>query len=358
MATKELTIYDIAKAAKVGIGTVSRVLNNHSHVSEQTRERVMSIAKQMHYSPNACARGLARNRTNVLLTVIPYCTTSFFTEVLFGVQEKLQEFDYDILLLGVKQPDHVEESLSSMALRGKVDGVIFCSMALPEAFAKKCQQENVPLILLDTRHEQFDSVFVENVEGALLATSHLIQLGHKHIGMLSANAASSPAQARVKGYKKALHRAGLSLDSKLIKYSMNTKLDGFTRESGHETMKQFLQMKQGCPSAIFVSSDIQALGALSAIGENDLRCPNDIAIVGFDDIEISKHIGLTTMRQPMYEMGHLAASRIVSRISESSSAPAHTAFHPELIVRKTCGGTPVTTRIKNVFSKSTMVASL
>jgi LacI family transcriptional regulator len=132
-----------------------------------------------------------------------------------------------------------------------------------------------------------------------------------------------------------MEEADLPVDPSLIKNSASPRLDGFTRESGHEVMKQFIRLGKKMPSAIFVSSDIQAAGALDALGESGLKCPHDISIVGFDDIELASHLGLTTMRQPMYEMGVLAAEVLLARLEEPKREPVHAMFVPKLVVRKT-----------------------
>jgi LacI family transcriptional regulator len=191
------------------------------------------------------------------------------------------------------------------------------------------------VVLVDTFHEQLDSLTVNNQQGAYAATRHLIALGHKRIGMLAANKESIPARERWRGFQKAMEEAGLPIDPALVKYSTSPELDGFTRQSGQEVMKQFLALGRHRPTAVFVSSDIQAAGALNALSEAGLKCPEDLSIVGFDDIELASHLGLTTMRQPMYEMGMLAAESLLARLDDTRRQPAHTLFVPKLIVRNT-----------------------
>jgi LacI family transcriptional regulator len=132
-----------------------------------------------------------------------------------------------------------------------------------------------------------------------------------------------------------MEEGGLAVDPACVKNSKSSRLDGFTREAGHEVMQQFIALGSSMPTALFVSSDIQAAGALSALADSGLKCPNDISIVGFDDIEIATHLGLTTMRQPLFEMGHLAAEVLLARLSNPNKEPVHTMFVPELVVRKT-----------------------
>ncbi len=340
------TIYDIAKAAKVGIGTVSRVLNNHPNVSLATRTRVLNIANRMNWHPHPYARGLARQRTDSILAVVPFYSTYFFVEILRGVQSKLSELNYDLILYGMNDPHHVEELFNKNSLRLRVDGVLFMSMAIPDKLADQYSHLKIPIVLIDTVRNSLDSIYVENTKGAYTAAKHLISLGHKRIAMLNANLRSQPARERFEGFKQAMNDAGIQLDPLLIKSSTSTVLDGFTREAGYELMTELLQLGVEKPSAVLVASDIQASGALWAIEEAGLHCPDDIAVVGFDDIELARHLRLTTMRQPMFDMGVLAARKIEERITGSQLPPANIPFVPQLLIRETCGAAHAKDRLQ------------
>lgn len=330
------TIYDIAKEADVGIGTVSRVFNDHPSVSAGTKKRVMQVARRLHYHPHPYARGLARNRTNSILAVIPFFTTFFFVEVLRGVQERLSDRDYDLVLYGVNDPEQVAASVKRSALRGRADGVLFFSMRTPKEFLGPGAQRS-PMVLVDAYHKHFDSIYIDNVAGASAATQHLIGLGHKKIGMLSANADSPPARKRLDGFLMAMKEHDLEVKPGYVRASTSSTLDGFTKETGAELMQEFLAMGRARPTALFVSSDIQAAGALQAIARAGLRCPDDIALVGFDDIELASYLQLTTVRQPMYEMGALAMETLFRRIKEPHAAPKEERFMPKLVIRSSCG---------------------
>ncbi len=332
-----VTIYDIAREANVGIGTVSRVFNNHPSVSEETRHRVLTVAARFNYHPHPYARGLARKRTNAFLAVIPFFTTFFFLEILHGVQSALADGDTDLLLHGVSHPDHAEQSLRRVSTRGRFDGILYFSMNLPEDFVQEVAQLKIPLVLVDAQHPAFDSFSVENVVGARRATQHLLELGHRRIGMLAANLESLPARERVTGYRQALEEADLPVDESILLSSASPRLDGFTRETGYELMQRFLSMGPRRPTAVFASSDVQASGALMAIQEAGLRCPDDIAIIGFDDISLAGHIGLSTMRQPLVEMGRLAVQRLNERLATPDLPISQHSFVPELVVRRSCG---------------------
>lgn len=344
------TIYDIAREAKVGIGTVSRVLNNHASVSEATRNRVLKVAGKLNYQPHPYARGLARRRTNAILAVIPFFTTFFFTEILQGVQSKLREFDCDLILYGVNHPDQISESLRRNGIRGRVDGMLFFSMKMPDEFAEHYRRMKTAVVLVDAFHKNFDSFSVANVQGAATATKHLISLGHKRIGMLNANLESIPARERLQGFRGAMQEAQLNVEPSLMKRSASPNLDGFTRETGYDLMKEFLAMGRNMPLAIFVASDIQAVGALAAINEAGLRCPEDVALVGFDGILLAESFGLTTMHQPMYEMGTLAIEKLMQRMKHPDMPATQVTFTPRLVIRKTCGATSASIKEPGILS--------
>jgi LacI family transcriptional regulator len=337
-----ITIYDLAREAGVGIGTVSRCLNNHPSVSPQTRAKVLAVAKRLSYTPHAYAHRLASRKTNSISTIIPYFTNYFFVQVLEGVQDKAAELGFDLILYGVNHPAQAEYYLRRSLMRGHVDGVMFFSMKFPESYVSKFQQINLPLVLVDAFHEHFDSIRVKNREGATIATRHLIRLGHERIAMINASLDTQPARERLEGFREAMAEAELPYRQDLIYTAGTGKADGFSREAGRIAMKQLLEHRSpsAMPTAVFIASDVQALGALEAARELGVRIPEDLAIVGFDDIELAQHVHLTTMRQPMYDMGLLALEKLAARMTTPTLPPTLSTFTPELIVRGTCGAIP------------------
>jgi LacI family transcriptional regulator len=335
-----VTIYDLAREAGVGIGTVSRCLNNHPSVSNQTRAKVLAVVKRLNYQPHAYAQRLASRKTNTIASIIPFITNYFFLQILQGIQDKASGLGLDLILHGVTRTDQVEHSLRRSLQRGRVDGVMFFSMKLPDSYADKFRQMGLPLVLVDACHPSFDSIRVENRQGEERATSHLIQLGYRRIAMINARPGTQPALDRLAGYRDALQEAGIPYDDALVFHSVDERQDGFTEEAGWEAMKRLLHMSRSSHSvqAVVVASDIQAVGALEAAREEGIRVPEDLAVIGFDDIELARHLRLTTMRQPMYEMGVLALDRLVERIKRPLLPPFSTSFVPELIIRGTCGG--------------------
>lgn len=321
-------------------------------MTKETREKVLTVAKRLNYQPHVYAQGLARQRTNTFAAIIPFFTNYFFIEVLQGVQEKISSIGYDLILHGINHPDEIDESLRRSSRRGRVDGIIFFSMRLPDTFAKKWKDLEIPIVLVDTFHEAFDSITVENFQGAQTATEHLISLGHKNIGMITANIKSDPARIRLEGFRAALKKHDLKVNESNIIVSDVTKLDGFSRDAGYLAMKEMLKLGSQLPSAIFISSDVQAIGAISALREKGLGVPDDVAIVSFDDIELAQHFGLTTMRQPMHRMGELAVDQMVKRKQNPAGLPIQMRFMPELVVRQSCGAKKVSSHIEDYVHHS------
>lgn len=337
-----ITIYDLAREAGVGIGTVSRCLNNHPSVSPKTRERVLAVAKRLSYQPHAHAQRLASRRANTVSTIIPFFTNYFFIEVLQGVQDKAAEFGIDLILYGVNNPAEVEYYLRRSMHGGRVDGVMFFSMALPETYVHKFEEMKLPLVVVDAYHDHFDSLLVKNKEGAMQATRHLLSLGHRNIAMINASLDTVPARERLEGYKAALEEANIPFRLDRVVIASNGKQDGFNRDAGYQSMKEILRRSFGRDriTAVFIASDVQAIGALEAARELGIRVPEDIAIVGFDDIELANYAQLTTVRQPMHTMGTIALQMLVDRMKNPDAPPKLSTFLPELVVRKTCGAVP------------------
>ncbi|MFQ5568057.1 MAG: LacI family DNA-binding transcriptional regulator [Rhodothermales bacterium] len=337
-----VTIYDIAEKAKVSIATVSRVFNNHPRVSEKTRERVIAIAEELGYQPHVSAQNLARRKTHILSAVIPVMTNFFFVGVLRGLQDRLAESDFDLLVYASKALEDVDGQLERALQRGRAEGVLLFSMPLTEERVERLKRSRQPIVLVDCFHPEFDSVSINNEQGGYLATRYFIDQGCSRIGMIMANPESIPAAERRTGYERALLEAGLPMDEALVVSSNDAVEHGYTEQAGHDAMKQLLQ-RQPRPEAVFVASDIQALGALRAVNEEELSVPEDIAIIGFDDIMISEYVGLSTLRQPMYQMGKLAVEKFLMRQQHPEYPTSHTVFSPRLIVRKTSNMPPTQT---------------
>ncbi len=339
LSSMGVTIYDLAREAGVGIGTVSRCLNNHPHVSPATRARVLSIVKRLNYQPHAGAQRLASRRTNTISVIIPSFTNYFYVQTLQGVQDVAADIGMDLMLYGVSHTAQVEHYLRRSLHRGHVDGVLFFSMILPESFVARFQQMRLPMVLVDAYHPAFDSIRVQNNEGGYSATHHLLSLGHRDIAMINASLDTQPARERMDGYRRALEGAGIPFREDRVIISSAGKNDGFNRDAGRDSMRRLLTTTSGPgrPTAVFIASDVQAIGALEGARAEGVRIPEDLAVVSFDDIELAQYAELTTMRQPMYEIGRLAMEKLIARMKDADAAPTLSSFVPDLIVRRSCG---------------------
>lgn len=333
-----VTIYDVAKKAGVGIGTVSRTINNSSQVTAATREKVLKAIDELNYQPHALAQGLARKKTHMIATIVPFFTGYFYHDLLKGINHEASKHQYDLILYNVDQTNKVERFLKRTLQEKRVDGVLLISLNISDEFMDEFLRSQFPIVLVDAFHENLDSITVENEKGAYIATKHLIQQNHQKIGMIDGQLKSIPARVRLEGYKNALRDHGINFDERLLVISdFDSEEDGFNRESGYRAMNRLLGFPEERPTAVFVSSDIQAIGAMQSIREHGLSIPDDIAIVGFDDIEMASYLGLTTMRQPMHEMGELAVCRLMDKIANKGEPNFKHSFSTELIVRDSCG---------------------
>jgi len=338
-----VTIYDVAKKAGVGIGTVSRVINNSPHISPKTREKILKVIKELKYQPHAMAQSLARKRTNSIACIVPDFTGYFFMELLRNVQRQISKHGYDLILYSVDEDDKKEAFLRKILHEKKVDGVLLLSMEISDQEVERFLNSRLPIVLLDCYHPQLDSITIENEQGAYLATNHLIDLGHRKIAMITGQLSSLPSSIRLKGYKKALYEHEIKFrEDYVIAVNSHEDIDitsnhGFNDKAGYIAMQQLLNIEKDKPTAVFISSDIQAIGAMKAISDRGLKIPDDMAVVGFDDIQLAGIVGLTTMHQPMEEMGKLAVERLIEKINNFQLSKYKNFLKTNLIIRESCG---------------------
>lgn len=338
-----VTIYEVAEKAGVGIGTVSRVLNDSPQITPATRAKVLKAIKQLNFQPHAMAQGLARRKTHTIGVIVPFFTGYFYVELLRGIQQALSENNFDLILYGVDDLQKKEASFKRVLQQRRVDGVLLLSMPITAPFVKEFKRRKLPLVLVDAFHPKFDSITVNNEAGAYHAVRHLIEAGYRKIAIVNGHWESKPAQERLAGYKRALAEAHLSMPAEYVLSSDGLEQstatnDGFSKETGYRATQQVLALNGTRPEAIFAASDIQALGVITAMRERGLRIPEDLAVIGFDDIELAQLIGLSTMRQPIREMGKLAVDCLLTKLKgEAETTNVHHSFETELVVRETSG---------------------
>ena len=327
------TISDVAAHAGVGLGTVSRVLNNSPKVSDATRARVVAAIEILDYRPNPLARGLSRGRSHTLGLLVPFFTHASAVERLRGVVAALHESEYDLVLFDVESPPHRDEHFAALTRRDRADGLLVVSLPPPARQLRALVDAGVPVVLVDARGEGVPMVVIDDVEGGRIATRHLIELGHRRIGYIGEepdNPFGFTATAqREQGYVEVLQAAGLARDARLVRYTRHD------RAAAQAAAAKLLAMRKP-PTAVFASSDVQATGVLAAAAAAGVRVPEDLSVVGFDDIEISSYAGLTTVRQPLFESGRIGAEMLLGALDGEHEHHAGVRELPlELVVRNT-----------------------
>jgi LacI family transcriptional regulator len=338
--TKKITIKDVARKANVSHTTVSRALNNKSRIRNETKEKILAIARELSYRPDFIARSLVMRKTKTLGLVITNIANPFYTELAQGIEATARELGYNIIFCSTHSDLSTEKHHIDMLQSKGVDGIIFSSAHMDDPNILGLTEEAFPIVLVNRRtyhptvREKVDYVGIDNILGGFLAVEHLIRLGHHRIGVIGGSSESSVGFERLEGGKKAMASYGLEAIGDYF-------LEGdFLKGSGYRGGEEFLGMADP-PSAVFATNDYMALGAYQAIIEGGQRVPEDIALVGFNDIEFTatKGVELTTIGQKKYRMGALAVKILVEKIEGGESKPPtkEIFLKPELIIRKTCG---------------------
>ncbi len=335
------TIYDVAARAGVAISTVSRVLNDSHDVSEPTRKRVNAAIQALNFRPDRTAKSLAHKTTRSLCIALPSFTTPFHTELLKGVRSRLKDLDMDLLLcdLGSATP---HETLLSFLKRGTVDGLLLAGMEITPELASELKALFAPVVLVGHTSEQFDSYVWDDEAGARVATEHLLSLGHRRIGFIKADSQSPLMNGRLAGFHGALRAAGIEPDPALEVTGVTDKHAGFSEEAGSEAMSALMQAAPDV-TAVFACSDVQAFGIFLTLREASIRVPRDLSVVGYDDVKVSRYLGLTSVDQKMLDVGARATDRLIERVTGQRTGPAEcVTVTPELRIRFTTGAPKAT----------------
>lgn len=327
-----VTIRDVARLAEVSIATVSRVINNSTAVRPATREKVLRVIDETGYRPNLTARRLSVGRTRTIGIVLPFLTLPSFVERLRGIQSVLSEEEYDLLLVSAELPERIEESIDTLLVRGGVDGAILVAQIPSKNQIERFRMGQLPLVLIDARHEQISHVFVDDEAGGYEATSHLLQLGHRKIAFLS-DRLDNPfgfvsMRHRFSGYLRALAKWEVPFQPD---YHQQGELGG--REAYHRAYS--LLMLRDRPTAVFAASDVHAVGVLKAAHELEIRVPEDLSVVGYDDIRDAEYLDLTTVRQHLFESGVRGAQILMESLVSGSQEMATACMQTELVIRGT-----------------------
>lgn len=329
-----ITIYDIAEEAGVSIATVSRVFNDNPRVSEGTRAIVQEVAERLGYQPHVSARSLARRQTETISAIVPMLSNYFYAEVLKGLQDRMSASSFDLLVYSAPTLDEIEGQVEKALHRGRSAGVMLFSAPIKGDLERQLQQSDTPVVLVDCYHPGFDSISTDNRLGGEIAAEYLLAAGIREPAVLMANPHSVPASHRMQGFRGALERKGVHLAEDHLVVSSDGYHDGFNEQAGYDGMMTLLEAGIR-PDGIFATSDVQAIGAMDALRNAHHSVPEDVQIIGFDDLPIARYLGLTTLRQPMHEMGGRAFDLLMERMAHPESTVAHTVFAPSLVDRHT-----------------------
>jgi LacI family transcriptional regulator len=329
-----VTIKDVAREAGVSVATVSRVWNEAAFVSPETRQRVAAVATRLGYSPHGAARSLITRTTHAIGVLLPDLYGEFFSEIIRGIDHTAQAGGYHILVSSSHDSkDEIDAALRSM--RGRVDGMIIMSPDLEAQRTLHTLQGSFPVVLLNGGVEanEFDSITIENHEGALAMVRHLLARGHERIAMIDGPQRNYDAAERRRGYETALTERGIALDPSLIVQG------NFSELSGHRAVKALLELARR-PTAIFAANDSMAIGALSALHERGLRVPQDLAVAGFDDIPLARYMNpqLSTVHVDISKLGERAAALLLSSLQKGARPRQQLQLPTSLVIRSSCGG--------------------
>lgn len=330
----DITIKDIAEKAGVSITTVSKIINKKDDdISDKTKNKVLKIIDEYNYIPSALATGLVTKKTNTIGLLVPDISNAFFAELARGVEDGANCEGYNVILCNTDDDSEKEIQYLNVLKAKHVDGIVFLSAALSNHSAiKELNRKGFPVIVLDRAFddENVMAVYLDNIAGGYIAAKHLIEFGHEKIGCITGPLKTKLAGQRLEGYKNALNEMQIKFDESLI-YEGN-----FKTKSGEKGAKELLKVGV---SAIFACNDMMAYGVYKAVQEEGLSIPEDVSIIGFDDIFMSEILlpPLTSVKQPTYEMGIMSAAMLIKKIKGEKLEQIKIEYKPTLSVRKSVG---------------------
>lgn len=325
------TIYDVAEEAGVSIATVSRVLNTPHRVNEKTRQRVMTAIDQLAFVPKAEASARARQKSYRIGVLAPFFTYPSFVQRLRGIASVVNGSEYELVVYSIDSALHYQRQLESLPVAHRIDGLIIMSLQLEDEPAQRLLRNDLHTVLIESQHGSFSGVEINNVQGGRLAAEYFIERGHRRIAFVGIDTeipgCTLPTSAmRLTGFRAKLSEENLPL---LDRYVRNAHND---MEAAYAQAKILLSLEER-PTAIFAASDLLAIGVLKASRELGLKTPEDVAVLGFDDLDIADYLGLTTIRQSLDESGRVAVELLLNRLADPLRTVQHVHF-PLTIVRR------------------------
>mgnify|MGYP001820212306 CR=1 FL=1 len=325
-----VTISDVAREAGVSLMTVSRVVNGKGEISPATRQRILDVINRLEYRPSGIARGLATQRTGTLGLIVPDMANPFFSDVARGAEDRARAAGYNIFVCNTDESPQREIAALDSLEEKRVDGLVLCSSRLHDDGLRAALDHHPAAVLVNRRLSVYhvDAVLLADKEGAWTATQHLLGSGHRAVGFLAGPLNSYSSQQRSKGYRAALQAAGISPNPGWVRPCSYEIESG--REAARELLSDHLEL-----TALFCYNDLVAVGVLQACADLGRQVPDDLALVGFDDIPLAALVAppLTTCHVPRYDLGDQAMRLLLKRIEGLSEAHDEIVLHPELIVR-------------------------
>jgi LacI family transcriptional regulator len=330
---KKVTIVDVAREAGTSYSTVSRVFSNSGKVAEETKERIIEVAERLGYVPNQQARSLVGGQTQVLGVLVPGFDNGYVSSIVNGIDDEIAGTEYNLLLYTTHRAHKDEVRYVNRITSGLAEGLIVVLPRHPEAYLSALAAKHFPYIFVDHEGVSEDSISISatNFRGAYDATKYLIELGHRRIAFITGILELRSGLDRLHGYRAALQDYGIEVDQTLIVHG------DFLTESGYLATQQLLEVDP-LPTAIFVSNDLMAFGAMNAITDSGLHVPQDISIIGFDNIPQAELFRprLTTVHQPLEQMGRMATRMLLDQIENPEKVPHSSMLATELVIRDSC----------------------
>jgi LacI family transcriptional regulator len=329
---KPPTIYDVAKQAGVSIATVSRMINTPDKVNGKTRERILAAIDALNFVPKAEARARAMRGTGRIGVISPFFTAPSFVQRLRGIAEALSTKKFELVIYTVDSADRLKSFLSSLPLTGNLDGLIILSLPVDDADVRRLVEHGLHTVLVEFPHPDLSSVEIDDVMGGRMAAKYLLGKGHRRIAFLGdtdlPEYSLHPVSQRLVGFRQALKEADVELPDVLV------RLAPYSQEQTRQVASELINLPQP-PTAIFAATDFQALGVLKAARHLKIQIPEQLAVIGFDDLDLAEYADLTTIRQHLDESGRLAVEILLAHLESPSRPPRHVKIPLNIVERET-----------------------
>lgn len=333
-----VTIGDVARRAQVGRGTVSRVLNERANVDPATRVKVLAAIRDLDYVPSPIARRLSLRRTQTVAVILPFLTRPSGVERLRGIEFALVHAGYDLIVLNIETVERRDVVFGDLPRPERVDGLIIVSISPHESELERILRSGLPTVLVDAHHRSLPRVVSDDVLGGRLVAEHLIGLGHRRIAFIGdrprTRMAFASSRLRLTGVRRAMDAAGMAMPASLQAF-------GDHGRPYAADLARVLLTRRVSPTAIICASDTQAAGVLEAAALLGISVPGDLSVTGYDDVDLARHLGLTTIHQPLFESGVRATQLLLAAIGGQPIMPLREVQDIDLVMRRSTGLSPI-----------------